>query len=646
MKTVLTLVMAGCLSTALLVAQSRSAGHVSQQARSDVPPAMTTRQVWAAPDVPLLAGSVSADGRRLFHTDWSTGDLAVRDLATGEPRRLTNKGPWSESIEFGLSPRISPDSGRVVYTWYTKDGFTELRIAGTDGSEPRVLYRDREADHLEAFGWSPDGRTVLALINKADRTNQIALMSAADGSVRVIKTLNWWWPLWMNLSPDGRYLVYDFPPKDDSPLRDIFLLSIDGGREITLVNDASDDIFPTWSPDGRHVLFVSDRQGKQGVWILPISNGNPSGTATFLRESGRILPVGMTRGGAFFYSVRNGNQDLYTAALDVASGTLLVPPAKATDRALVSNRIPAWSTDGRSLAYVTERETAQLAAVAPVLVTRDVATGKEREVESHLNYVNQIRWAPDGRSLLVVGRDRKNRQGLYRIGLEASETTPVVQSVPSQSVMRTCWSPDGKAIFFLRQEPKRSQIVRRALDTGEEHIVREALAPTSLRGIAVSPDGRRLALGWVNMTDKTVGLIVTSASGDAARDLLTAPAGDHNLLKGAVGEISPASLQWSPDGRHLLVLKEGDRRLAAAPQSNLEADAKHKSELWAIDADTGEKRMLDLAMGAVSDFAVHPDGSRIVFQAGISTTEVWVMENVFPPTTEKTTAGRPISRRR
>src|SRR5436190_21234900 len=113
------------------------------------------------------------------------------------------------------------------------------------------------------------------------------------------------------------------------------------------------------TPDVAHVPSVSDRRGTQGLWILPISNGSPSGTPTLVRESGRILPLGMTGGGAFFYSVRNGNQDLYTATLDVASGKLLVPPAKATNRVKVSNRIPGWSADGRFLAYVTERETAQ-----------------------------------------------------------------------------------------------------------------------------------------------------------------------------------------------------------------------------------------------------------------------------------------------
>src|SRR5712691_3992072 len=54
---------------------------------------IVTRQVWTGPNVDTY-GSVSPDGRVLSFTDWSTGDLALHDLTTGQDRRLTNKGTW------------------------------------------------------------------------------------------------------------------------------------------------------------------------------------------------------------------------------------------------------------------------------------------------------------------------------------------------------------------------------------------------------------------------------------------------------------------------------------------------------------------------------------------------------------------------
>ena len=70
---------------------------------------MVTRRVWAGPDVDVL-GSISPDGRYLSCVDSTTGDLALRDLATGKMRRLTNGGSSTE-IRFST---ISPDGkGRL-----------------------------------------------------------------------------------------------------------------------------------------------------------------------------------------------------------------------------------------------------------------------------------------------------------------------------------------------------------------------------------------------------------------------------------------------------------------------------------------------------------------------------------------------------
>ena len=66
-------------------------------------------------------GNPSADGRLLSFVDWETGDVAVRDLTTGQNLRLTRKGSWSQSPEFAEWPKISPDGKKVVYSWVTPE---------------------------------------------------------------------------------------------------------------------------------------------------------------------------------------------------------------------------------------------------------------------------------------------------------------------------------------------------------------------------------------------------------------------------------------------------------------------------------------------------------------------------------------------
>ena len=224
------------------------------------PSGMVARQVWAGPGVDIL-GTPSPHGRFLSFVDWSTGDLAVRALATGEKRRLTNKGSWADSVEFAEYSVFSPDGKQVAYAWFNKDWFYDLRIIGIDGSGARVLYTNQDLRYIWPAAWSQDGKYVLATFFRTDRTNQIALVSVADGSVRVVKTLDWRYPQKMSLSPDGHYITYDFPPQEDSPERDIFLLSTDGSREIPLIQHPANDFFPVWAPDGKRILFVSDRTG-------------------------------------------------------------------------------------------------------------------------------------------------------------------------------------------------------------------------------------------------------------------------------------------------------------------------------------------------------------------------------------------------
>ena len=71
-------------------------------------------QVWSGSDVDDT-GDPSPDGRYISHMDRVTGDLAVYEIATGENRRLTDKGSWDDSREFVEYCRRSPDSKQIAF---------------------------------------------------------------------------------------------------------------------------------------------------------------------------------------------------------------------------------------------------------------------------------------------------------------------------------------------------------------------------------------------------------------------------------------------------------------------------------------------------------------------------------------------------
>ncbi len=582
------------------------------------PPAtMTTRQVWAGPNADVF-GSVSADGRYLSYVDWDSGDLAVRDLVTGQTRRLTNKGSW-DVPGFALFSRISPDGKLVAYDWWNEKGVWEFRVGGIDGSGHRTLYRNDELEYISTGGWSPDGKQVLAAFLRNDGTHQIALISVADGSVRILKATDQRNALWqMAFSPDGKHIVYEFRPHEDSLERDIHIMSADGSRETRVIEHPADDYAPVWTPDGKRLLFASDRTGTRDIWTISIADGKPQGPPELVKRNvDLVYPLGFTRKGSFYYGVSTGMMDVYTAPLDVEAGKAIVPPVRAAQHFIGSNRFSAWSPDGRYLAYVSGRGPFATAPGPKVLCILSLETGKQRDLPLRFNQASFPRWSPDGRSILLKGTDPKEGPGLYQVDVQTAQAALLVRGG------RLYVSRDGKTIFFTRFPeaiPKEGERIGRifARDAGgvETEIYREATSAQTgdalINDLAISPDGRSLAF-TVSNGKEPKSIKVLPASGGEARVIYRVTKGDPQGIPNFAG------LEWTLDGRELLFVRTAAREVnTGSPENRV---------LWALPVSGGPPRNLGLSMAGLADPHLHPDGKRISFTAGMNQFEVWVMEN-------------------
>lgn len=577
---------------------------------------MAVRRVWAGHDVDP-EGTPSPDGRYLSFVDWDTGDLALRDLAAGTNRRLTNKGSWWDSEEYALLSAISSDGKYVAYSWFNKDLAYDLRVIPLNGepsaSRPRVLYSNPEVYYIEPDGWSPDGKQILAVFWRRDGTNQIAFVSVADGSARILKTLDWRFPV-MRLSPDGRYVAYDFPPREDSSGRDIFLLSADGKREIPLVQHPANDLLLGWAPDGSGVLFASDRTGTTDAWIIRIADGKPLGEPELVKKDiGRIVPLGFSRNGSFYYGALAGLKDVYVATLDPATGKVLDRPTNvSSERFAGTNAFAEWSRDGKQLVYVSERGGGHWAVGSRTMVIRSRETGEERELTPRLVNPHRLEphWSPDGRFFLASGRDTKGRNGIYRIDAQTGDVTSILQTGPEPGDLWTAvGSADGKAIFYQRQDraAKVSRILVHDIETGRERELYQHQG--SIYSFTVSPDTREMAFALTDAKTQSGALVVMPTSGGEAREILRLREPEWFV-----------NLAWTPDSGAILFAKQ--RTLKDS-----------KLELWRVSAEGGTPTYLGLAMDGLGQggLSVHPDGRRIAFIAGqVYEAEVWVMENFLP----------------
>jgi Tol biopolymer transport system component len=446
----------------------------------------------------------------------------------------------------------------------------------------------------------------------------VGLISVADGSFRVLKTTDDDWasnlPLF-TFSPDGKYIAFSFLQDEDTQNRDIFLMLVEDKHETPLIKHPMNDSLLGWSPDGRWILFASNRTGSTDAWIVRVDRGKQIQAPEMIKKDlGHIEPMGFTRNGSFIYSVSNQMTDIYAIDIDPDSGKVQSPPTKATQRYEGSNRSPDYSADGKYLAYISTRGPRPLQR--NVLCIRNVQTGKERELNPDQIDFNYPRWSPDGRFISVEGNDKEGNVGIYRIDIKAGNVDPVVQVEPGVVIYSHRWSKDGKSIFYTRSDPdakgptysRSSHIYVQDISSGQEKAL--SGSPPDAKDIDISPDGRWLAL--LNRDEKRSLRIIPTSGGE--------PQDIYSFEQQSNFIISPT---WIVGGQYILFY-----RIASDS-----SEAETTCELVRIPAEGGELQGLGLKMAEFRHFSVHPDGQHIVFHSrGTKTSwpEVWVMENFLP----------------
>jgi Tol biopolymer transport system component len=97
-----------------------------------------------------------------------------------------------------------------------------------------------------------------------------------DGSLRTVRTVTFRGPGdLISLSPDAALIEYDVQAESDRRQRDVYLQSTSDGDATPVLTGPSSDSVVGWSPDGRFLIFRSDRAGSEGegLWALPIVEG-------------------------------------------------------------------------------------------------------------------------------------------------------------------------------------------------------------------------------------------------------------------------------------------------------------------------------------------------------------------------------------
>lgn len=580
-----------------------AAARVSSGWRQDSSP-LVARRVWFPAEDANFWGGPSPDGRYLSYTHFGKGNLAIHDLRTGESRLLTSNASLPESNEFALNSAFAPDGKRIAYAWENLQGFHELRTIGVDGSARRVLYSN-PAYNTYPTEWTSRGESVLVFLEslRQEHPDGIGIIAVANGSLHLLKELERGGgdP---TISPDGLFVAYSAPADENGSGHDIFAIQVETGKEWAIVEHPADDRVLGWAPDGTHVLFSSDRTGTMGAWLLPIEEGQPNGEPRLVKpDMWRMQRVGFARNGSYFYGSSTTLMDVYVAGFDPQTGELVGEPTLVSERFQGSNMNPAWSSDGRYLAYVSMRGAAAGAVGSEVVVIRSAENGEVRELEPELRQIANLRWSPDGRYLLLRGRDEQSQRGLFRIDVQSGAVTPCQTGHFGE------WSADGKSLVLYGAGEGQVRITRLSLDDGSEEVLyRGGPYPNVMvEPTGMSPDYREIA--FVDH-DETGGqsVKVLPIAGGMARDLARFDNGDSGPLW---------NLHWSSDAQYIFYVRRGDEA----------------SELWRVPVAGGRPARIDWFRSLdVVQVRFHPDGRRVALTRGQSGHEIWMMEGFLPST--------------
>jgi len=466
--------------------------------------------------------------------------------------------------------------GHIRFVRIYPDNHSEVLTMNPDGTD-QILVKMPEGKHI--LGWSPDEQKVVYL-RTTDPSQRY--LSNADGSGEVLLPFHpgaW--------SPDSRFLA--FHRRVEGSNFDIFLYTIETGEIRNLTNNEAFDVDPSFSPDGKKIVFASSRDGNAEIYSMN-SDGSDQRRLTFdpgLDAHAAYSPDGTQ---ILFGSVReNENGDAYVMNVDGSDVTKVTHWDKSNETVEPGS----WSPDGTKIAFSSDRNGREDIYVVSAETVRPRVVVSDRASDLRLPS-----FSPDGRSI-VYSAGSGDMSGELRILDTETGRTRLLKKTELPQVSSN-WSPDQDWIVFADRPSGNSEVFRIKADGTElENLTNDPSLDTTP---AWSPDGKRIVfLSYRGDPNNQPQLFIMDADG---ADL-------HPLTPHKGWETDPT---WTSDGNGIVF------------SCDREDSPGNTMDICAINTDgSGEKRLI-FHRNSDSNPAVSPDGHRLAFTSGSDgNSEIYMM---------------------
>ena len=240
----------------------------------------------------------------------------------------------------------------------------------------------------------------------------------------------------VDLSPDGRNLLFS---SDRTGNQDIWKMAVVGGELEQLTTNPTPDWNPMLSPDGEQIVFYSYRSGNRDIWVMPMGGGAARQLTNF--EGPDIFPSWSPDSKMIaFVSNRGGNSDIWVLSMDGGKPTQLTKSSAA-------NIVPKWSPDGEKIAFLSGRGPGNTLDLWMML-----ATGRESAAMMRIGPdldVLDFGWSPDGHQIYfkVFGR------GLWELSVAEGSIRQLIDLKGRYGAFELSGlATDGQYLYFPWEE--------------------------------------------------------------------------------------------------------------------------------------------------------------------------------------------------
>ncbi|CAA9311124.1 MAG: tolB protein precursor, periplasmic protein involved in the tonb-independent uptake of group A colicins [uncultured Gemmatimonadetes bacterium] len=486
-------------------------------------------------------------------------------------------------------PSLSPDGREIAFA-----SGGDIWTVPAQGGEARLLVSHPATESRPVY--SPDGRRV-AFISTRTGNGDIYVLDFASGDVSRITwddandQLDGW-------SRDGRWLFFSSTSRDVAGMNDIYRVSAAGGTPMRVAADRYTNEFFASPAPGDSVLAITARGissaqwwrlgsshiDQSEIWLVRPASGSAAPRYQQVTQGGarELWPAWSPDGRTLFYaSDRGGAQNLWAHPLGgtprqltrFRDGRVLWPSISADGRTLVFERdFRVWSLDVAS----------GRAAEVPI-VRRGTPAGPAAERLVLNDQIQDLALSPDGKKLAFIVRGEVFSAASKEGGdAQRVTSTPQVES-------QVTWAPDSRRLAYVSLRDGASSI--HLYDFGTRAETRLTRSDAGDHSPRFSPDGKSLAF----VRGGTELRVIDIASGR-----------ERMLATGALERpplTSDRSIAWSPDGEWIAYSAAGERLFR---------------NLHVVPAAGGQSRPVSFLANSSTGNTISwsPDGTFLLFESG------------------------------